>query len=103
VLTGELSTKITNEGSFDELLKNKGKATSFKTFQSDQADLASSRVLNTVGLGLSTADALINHLGGKLVVNCIKDKQKKPVSTETVFTMLTCAKTLCHKYSPALE
>jgi hypothetical protein len=58
---------------------------SFKTFESNDIDLSGDESIKTVGLGLSTADALTCHMGGKLYVNDIRDEQKRSIATEAVF------------------
>ena len=46
---------------------------SFKTFDSADLQLENQETTKTLGIGLSTADALTSHLGGKFHLKDIKD------------------------------
>jgi hypothetical protein len=59
--------------------------------------------LKTVGLGLSTADALAFHIGGKLSMKSLKNQQRCPIATEVEFTVLTCAKEACAGFSSSMK
>ena len=70
--SGKLSTKITNDGSVKHLKYQEEKA-NFKTFQMDNEHIEGERDLKTVGLGLSTAEALAFHLCGDLHLKSLKN------------------------------
>lgn len=57
----------------------------------------------TLGIGLSTADALTSHLGGTFNLKDIKNHNNKSVATEAIFTIPTCSLDNCHHYSQTLK
>ena len=70
IFSGTLTTTITNEGS-SRAIREKF---SFKTFNSSLIDSSKDESgIKTVGLGLSIADALTCHLGGKFQIKDVKD------------------------------
>lgn len=90
-VSGELITKIYNEGSSKDIQRLKKRAT-FRTFNSTDSKTENEFSIKSVGLGLSTADALTSHLGGKFSLRNICNDLNQPVATEVVFSVLTIAK-----------
>ena len=76
---------------------------SFKTFDSSDISLGKEESTKTIGIGLSTADALASHLGGRFYLKDIKDSKNVSVATEAVFTVPTCSNDNCHHYSLTLK
>jgi hypothetical protein len=72
MLSGTLTTTITNEGS-SKKIKEMERRAPYKTFESQEIEQAGEEINKTVGLGLSTADALTSYMGGKLHVKDLKD------------------------------
>ena len=69
-----------------------GDKVNFQTFQSGEDQIGDERELKTIGLGLSTSDALAFHMCGELRIKSIKNLSKQPIATETEFSVLTCTK-----------
>jgi len=79
------------------------KKVSFKTFDSSDVSLENEETTKTLGIGLSTADALTTHLGGQFYLKDIKDNNNISIATEAIFTIPTCSYDNRHHYSPTLK
>ena len=64
---------------------------SFKTFDSADLSVKNEEATKTIGIGLSTANALTSHLGGKFHLKDLKDSHNNSIATEAVFTIPTCS------------
>ena len=63
----------------------------FKTFDyfgQQEEDIST----KSVGLGLSTADALAQHIGGKVKLRTILNERKQSIGAEASFTIYTVSK-----------
>ncbi|MFM7854444.1 MAG: hypothetical protein ACKO96_21600 [Flammeovirgaceae bacterium] len=100
--SGSFTCKIVNEGSTKEIRDLK-KRLSFKTFESVDQEFEKDQTIKTVGIGLSTADALVTHLGGKFHIKDFKDIENRSIATEALFTIPACDRENCHHYSNILK
>lgn len=75
----------------------------YKTFSSSDSQQNNEEDTKTLGIGLSTANALTIHLGGKFRLKNIKDSNNNSVATEAIFTIPTCSEGNCHLYSESLK
>jgi len=100
--SGKLWTEITNDGSFKDL-KNSGGDLNFKTFQIGEPEMDDERFLKTVGIGLSTSEALSSHMGGELHLKSIKNLSGQSVATKVKFSVLTCTKENFQDFSASVN
>jgi len=75
----------------------------FKTFDSANISGNDEQNTKTIGIGLSTANSLINYLGGIFKLKDIKNSDNQSVGTEAAFSVPTCSVQNCHHYSQALK